>query len=49
MARLAGFEPATPGFVDQCSIQLSYSRSIAVSVSFFQPTPGVPGVAGHHR
>ncbi len=33
MARLAGFEPATPGFVDQCSIQLSYSRSNPVPVS----------------
>ena len=41
VARLAGFEPATPGFVDQCSIQLSYSRSYPVAIGIL--------VRGEHR
>ena len=41
LARLAGFEPATPGFVDQCSIQLSYSRSYPVAIGIL--------VRGEHR
>ena len=45
---MAGLEPATAGFVDRCSIQLSYMPRVVGDESrreYIAPEPGLPGTA----